>query len=103
MTDVSCSPVLKALSDETRWRIVHTLLQTERANVTDLVTQLEVSQPNVSKHVRILREAGIVVGEKEGNVLWCSVTPEFRGSLKGKKKELNLGCCSFRFDEPLKR
>src|SRR5690348_12033215 len=76
-----CSNVLKALADETRWRIVHMLLDVECANVSDLVERLHVSQPNISKHLRILRSAGIVTSEKEGTVVWCRVLPEFRQHL----------------------
>ena len=100
MKEAECPPVLKALSDETRWRIVQTLLHTPRASVTDLVGQLAVPQPSISKHLRVLRRAGIVVGQKEGQVLWCSVTPEFRRRLKGGTQTLDLGCCAFHFAEP---
>lgn len=94
--------MLKALSDEVRWRIVHTLLDEERVNVTDLASKLEVAQPSVSKHLRILRESGIVVSEKEGTTVWCRVTPDFRQRLRNGRQVLDLGCCTFRFDEPLK-
>lgn len=98
-----CPAVLKALSDETRWRIVRTLLDEERAKVTDLATRLGVSQPTMSKHLRILREAHIIVSEKESTVVWCRVAPDFLLRLRDGKQILDLGCCTFRFDEPLKR
>lgn len=102
MSTQGCPSVLKALSDEVRWRIVHTLLDEERVNVTDLASKLEVAQPSVSKHLRILRESGIVVSEKEGTTVWCRVTPDFRQRLRNGRQVLDLGCCTFRFDEPLK-
>lgn len=100
MKETECSPVLRALSDETRRRIVQILLHARRANVTHLVTELALPQPNVSKHLRVLREAGIVISEKNGSVIWCSIAPEFLRSLKGGIKTLDLGCCTFRFDDP---
>ncbi len=102
MLTTGCPEVLKALSDETRWRIVHILLEEETANVTDLAVRLKVLQPTMSKHLRILRDAGVVVSEKEGTTVWCRVTPEFRQKLRNGKQILDLGCCTFRFDEPLK-
>jgi DNA-binding transcriptional ArsR family regulator len=98
MPSTGCPAVLKALSDETRWRIVQMLLKNERANVNELSEKLKVTQPNISKHLRILREAGVVVSEKEGTTVWCRVEPAIRQQLRGGGKALDLGCCSFRFD-----
>src|SRR4051794_8063697 len=47
------------LAEPTRRRILDLLLETERP-VNELVTTLKVSQPGVSKHLRVLREAGLV-------------------------------------------
>ena len=50
---------LTALAEPTRRRIVDALRRSE-ASVTDLVAALAMSQPAVSKHLRVLREAGVV-------------------------------------------
>jgi len=92
-----CIPILKALGDETRWRIVRELLN-QTLTVGDLTERLEVNQYNVSKHVRILREAGIVRTEKSGKNLHCSVDPGFKQKIARNKNQLDLGCCTFRFD-----
>ena len=92
-----CIPMLKALADETRWRIVRELLRSSMT-VGEITDTLEVSQYNVSKHVRILREAGIVETEKDGKHVICSVAEDFRKKLSKKETLLDLGCCSFRFD-----
>jgi DNA-binding transcriptional ArsR family regulator len=47
------------LAEPTRRRIVDALRRSE-ASVGDLVTALGMSQPAVSKHLRVLREAGVV-------------------------------------------
>ena len=47
------------LAEPTRRRILDLLRDTERP-VNELVTSLNVSQPGVSKHLRVLREAGLV-------------------------------------------
>ena len=50
---------LAALAEPTRRRIVDELRNSERS-VGDLVETLAVSQPAVSKHLRVLRESGLV-------------------------------------------
>ncbi|WP_433292817.1 ArsR/SmtB family transcription factor [Actinoplanes sp. CA-030573] len=50
---------LTAIAEPTRRRIVDALRARE-CSVTDLVALLEMSQPAVSKHLRVLREAGVV-------------------------------------------
>ena len=89
--------MLKALADDTRWGIVRELLAAPRT-VGELVDRLEVSQYNVSKHLRILREAGIVEMEREGQRVRCSVAADFRKQLTRRETVLDLGCCRFRFD-----
>jgi DNA-binding transcriptional ArsR family regulator len=89
--------VLKALADETRWRIVRELLQ-KTLTVTELTQRVGATQYNVSKHLRILREAGIVTTEKEGKNLNCTVDPGLKQKIARNKNQLDLGCCTFRFD-----
>ena len=89
--------MLKALGDETRWRIVQQLLQ-RTLTVSELTQRLGVTQYNVSKHLRILREAGIVTTEKEGKNLNCTVDPELKRTIARSKNQLDLGCCTFKFD-----
>lgn len=96
----SCSDVLKALSDETRWSVVRLLLDEERVSVCDLATRLGIQQPTMSKHLRVLRQAGVVVSDKEGTTVWCRVTPAFRQRVDDGERVLDLGCCTFRFDRP---
>ena len=48
-----------ALAEPSRRRILDLLRAGERS-VNDLVTALELSQPGVSKHLKVLREAGLV-------------------------------------------
>jgi DNA-binding transcriptional ArsR family regulator len=51
--------VFEALAEPNRRRILDFLLERERP-VNDLVSLLRVSQPAVSKHLRVLRDAGLV-------------------------------------------
>lgn len=91
--------MLKALADETRWNIVRELLL-QPLTVGELSVRLKVSHYNVSKHVRILRETGIVATDKRGQHVECRVARNFRQRLRGTENVLDLGCCTFRFDLP---
>ena len=56
---------LAALADPTRRRIVELLADRER-DVTELHAQFAISQPAVSRHLRVLREHGLVSAREHG-------------------------------------
>jgi len=58
--------IFKLLSDETRLRILYSLSQTEELNVRSLCELLHLSQPAVSHHLGMLRNAGIVEPRRDG-------------------------------------
>jgi ArsR family transcriptional regulator, arsenate/arsenite/antimonite-responsive transcriptional repressor len=62
-------PVLHDLGDPTRIRVLQTILAARR-NVSEIVSRLGLSQPQVSYHLRRLREAGLAVEEKDGRWVW---------------------------------
>jgi len=93
----NCTPFLKALADPTRWHIVQELLSGPHT-VSDLAKRLKVSPSNTSKHLRILREAGIVESARRGKNIHCRISPAFRRSMARNKNQLDLGCCTFRFE-----
>ncbi|MCI0746974.1 MAG: metalloregulator ArsR/SmtB family transcription factor [Verrucomicrobia subdivision 3 bacterium] len=97
VAQAECIRMLKALADETRWQIVRELLE-RTLTISELTRRLGLTQYNVSKHVRILREAGIVTTEKEGKNLNCTVDPGLKQRIARNKNQLDLGCCTFRFD-----
>ncbi len=57
--------ILKALADPNRYRIIR-LLQRNDFCVGALAKRLQLSEAAVSQHLRVLRKAGIVTGEKRG-------------------------------------
>ena len=57
--DVSAVDTVKALAEPLRWRIVE-LLAAEELCVCHLVEELDVPQPLVSHHLKVLRDAGLV-------------------------------------------
>ncbi len=70
--------LLKILGDETRFQIVRLLLDHDLC-VGALARMLKISKAAVSQHLKILREAGLVKGEKRG--YWTHYAVE-RGLLK---------------------
>lgn len=71
------SPVLfaKAIADETRQKIMN-LVCCEWLSVSEIVEKLEVSQPTVSHHLAILREARLVNVREEGKQTFYSLNQE---------------------------
>src|SRR3546814_11538741 len=67
--------IFRALADPTRLRIVALLREMELA-IGELAVVLDQSQPRVSRHVRILVEAGIVERRREGS--WVFLRSEER-------------------------
>ena len=61
--------VMKALSDPNRIKIIK-MLQHKMMCVCELQAALKVAQPTVSKHLKILEEAGLVDYQKDG--LWVN-------------------------------
>jgi len=61
--------VMKALSDPNRIKIVK-MLQHKTMCVCELQAMLEISQPTVSKHLKLLEDAGLVTFFKDG--LWVN-------------------------------
>ncbi len=98
-TSRQCAEVLKALADDTRLRILESLLLEEKC-VTELVQDLRCPQPHVSHHLRILREAGLVEGLRNGKQVCYRVAPGIRRSLAHPRGQaLDFGCCELRFPQ----
>ena len=72
---------LDALGDPTRRAIFEHLADRPRA-VGELARELPVSRPAVSQHLRVLREAGLVVDRPEGNKRIYRLDPEGVGALR---------------------
>ena len=67
--------LFKALGDESRLRILQALCDRTYC-VCDLAKRLGISQPTLSHHLKILRDTGLVNGEKDGQTIQCSVNFE---------------------------
>jgi len=93
-------PVMKALADPARLELVSVLLGKKVCSVQQLADALGSPTYQVSKQLRILRDAGIVASEKCGRVLENRIAPAFERKI-GRQRVLDLGCCTFRFDRPM--
>ena len=74
--------IFEAIADPTRRHLLETLLGSHliggsgELTVTELVEKTGHGQPTVSKHLKTLREVGLVAAREEGQKRYYSVTPE---------------------------
>jgi ArsR family transcriptional regulator len=75
---------LAVVADPARLRLLSLLASAPGGEVCvcELVEPLGRSQPTVSHHLRILSEAGLIVGEKRGRWVWYRAVPERLGHLR---------------------
>jgi DNA-binding transcriptional ArsR family regulator len=74
--------IFKALGDPTRVAIVHRLAASDSVCVCDLNAAFELSQPTISHHLRILREAGLVESERRGTWAYYRLVPDVTSALR---------------------
>jgi ArsR family transcriptional regulator len=73
----------KALADPTRVAIVNVLSAADEVCVCSLTETFELSQPTISHHLRILREAGLVEASRRGTWAYYRLVPEAIDALRG--------------------
>ena len=73
----------KAIADETRQKIMR-ILCCNWLSVNEVVAKLDVSQPTVSHHLAILREAGLVNMREEGKQTFYSLNQDNISSCCGQ-------------------
>lgn len=81
--------IFKALSDENRIRILKMLRSGEKC-ACRLLEEMNISQPTLSHHMKILCDAGIVAGRKEGKWTHYALCCEGICRVRGLMKELLL-------------
>ncbi|UOY01689.1 ArsR/SmtB family transcription factor [Blastococcus sp. PRF04-17] len=79
--------MLRALADPLRQRIVG-LLAREQLCTCHLVEELAATQTNVSNHLRVLRDAGLVASEQAGRYTYHRLVPERLAQLSAGLGEL---------------
>ena len=65
----------RILGEPLRIRIIQAL-ETGEKTVSQIVEAVGSTQPNVSKHLRLLQEAGMVGRRQEGNLVYCYVSDD---------------------------
>ena len=78
--DVSAAglaPVFKALGDPVRLRLVSMIGAREGGEVCvcDLASAFDLSQPTISHHLKVLREAGLIESERRGTWVYYRLVP----------------------------
>jgi ArsR family transcriptional regulator len=68
--------LLQAAADPTRLSILRRLSVAGSVCACEFTTTTMVSQPTVSHHLKVLREAGWISGERRGTWIWYSIRPE---------------------------
>src|SRR5881398_3541821 len=84
LVDMYAAPaVFRLLGDEARLRLLR-LLAAERLNVTELTGILGLAQSGVSRHLGLLKEAGLVVEEKDAGFTYYRIAASVRDGVNGR-------------------
>ena len=67
--------IFSALADQTRRDILEMLLEDDMA-VSDVAAPFDISLAAISKHLRVLTQAGLIKQEQRGRVKWCKLDPD---------------------------
>jgi SAM-dependent methyltransferase len=76
--DMTSASLLRLLGDETRLRLLR-LLSAESLNVSELTAVLAVAQSGVSRHLGLLRDAGLVAEARDGGYSWYRLSDSLAG------------------------
>jgi ArsR family transcriptional regulator len=72
----------KALADPTRVAIVNRLAAADECCVCDLTAAFDLSQPTISHHLKVLRDAGLVDSRRRGTWAYYRLVPEAMRELR---------------------
>ena len=85
--------MLKALGNPIRFQIVKTLAERQMCITQDIVDSTPLAQSTVSQHIKVLREAGLIVGEIEGPATCYCLDPDNIRWLKEQIESWLPHCC----------
>ncbi len=83
--------LLAALADPSRLEIVRQLAGLAEVCACDFTDCCDVSQPTVSHHLKVLRDAGVVTSERRGNWVFYRIAPNLIERLGGIAQSLVPG------------
>jgi len=77
-----CASIFSALADPVRLRL-YTLIASSPDEVCacSFVKSVGRSQPTVSHHLKVLRDSGLITGEKRGTWVWYRANPDLAGEI----------------------
>lgn len=75
--------LLAALADPTRMEILRELAGAPEVCACDFMSCCNVSQPTISHHLKVLRDAGAVTSERRGNWVFYRIAPNLTERLAG--------------------
>src|SRR5204863_3344888 len=78
----SSAPLFRLLGDDVRLRLLR-VLSLEQLNVTELTGILGLAQSGVSRHLGLLRDAGLVVESRTGGFTYYRLAPHARDAANG--------------------
>jgi ArsR family transcriptional regulator len=82
MDMATAAPLFRLLGDEVRLRLLR-VLSLEQLNVTELTGILGLAQSGVSRHLGLLKEAGLVAESRTGGFTYYRIAPSVRDGLNG--------------------
>jgi ArsR family transcriptional regulator len=92
--------VLRALAHPVRWGILQRLAAEPGICACDFTEFFEVSQPTISAHLKVLREAGLVTSKRIGTTICYSIAPGQLGNLAARLTQMAATASDTRPAEP---
>ena len=86
--EIRLEKIFKALGNPTRLQILEQLATCQPCVCGDIVARLPLAQSTVSQHLKVLREAGLIVGESDGPAICYCINPGSLAWLKQKVAEM---------------
>lgn len=92
----ACAAKLKVLADPTRLAVLRVLMDGPK-HVGQINDVVQIEQTLLSHHLRVLREAGLVVAQRDGKAMLYRIAP----GVAVKRRSglaIDIGCCKLSFD-----
>lgn len=70
----------KAICDNNRHKILHLLHKGKEMNASDIIKQMDLSQPTIAHHLKILVDANVITARKEGKETFYKIN---KGNIHG--------------------
>lgn len=91
--EMRLAKMLKALGNPVRFQIMQILAEKQICITGEIVEFTTLAQSTVSQHLKVLREAGLIIGEIEGPATCYCLNPEGIQWLKEQISKWLPGCC----------